>query len=407
MREDGAVPVTWKTAGRFAVLIAAIPLLCVQAPLLVVGHGVAVGPAIALSAALTVAAPLALWRPRSAVLLAILASSGQMLVTMTNPIGGWPWAVAPMLTALLVLVVVALVGDWPVAVAALAALLVQTAAFAFLGVPWRDLTDSLADLSLFGSLATLAGALGVLGGRFTDVADALRQERMTSAEEQARRVVIEERARVARELHDVIAHNMSLVTVQARSAPVRVPGLSPEAEAEFGQIAQRASDTLAQMRGVLTVLRTEPGESGRAPVPTLAQAPELFETVRGSGQALEVSWRVPQGTFVDEEVGLAAYRILQEALSNARRHAPTAPVTAEVAADPADGPGELTIDVSNPLERPVADKPAGHGLVGMRERATAVDGHLETGELVPGEYVVRARLPMTSRSESARQRGSP
>lgn len=396
------MPVTWRTAGRIAVLVAAVPLLCVQAPLLVAGHDVAVGPAIALAVALTAAVPLALGRPRLAGLLAVLASGAQMSVTAAGGVGGWPWAVAPMLTVLLVMVVVGVTGGWRVALLALLATLAQTTAFAVLGAPWRDVPTSLANLALWGSLATMAAALGVLLGRFTDVVDALRFERTVSAEAQARRVVIEERARVARELHDVIAHNMSLVTVQARSAPARVPGLTPEAAAEFEQIAERASDTLAQMRGVLTVLRTEPGQSGRAPVPTLGQVTELFDAVRESGQDLDVDWRVADDAGVDEEVGAAAYRILQEALSNVRRHAPAAPITVEVAVDPSDVPGQITLDVSNPLERPLADGPAGHGLVGMGERAAAVGGAVESGELVPGEYVVRARLPLRARAGGTR-----
>jgi len=397
------VAVDGRTAGRLAVLVAAVPLLCVQAPLLVGGHGLALGPALALSAALTAAVPLALWRPRTAAVLTVLASGAQMSVTATGGVGGWPWAVAPMLTALLVLVVVGVTGGWTVAAAVLVVTLAQTTAFALLGAPWRDVTTSLANLSLWGSLATMAAALGVLGGRFTDVLDALRLERSVSAEAQARRVVIEERSRVARELHDVIAHNMSLVTVQARSAPARVPGLSAEAAAEFEQIAERASDTLAQMRGVLTVLRTEPGQSGRAPVPTLAQVPELFDAVRTSGQALTVSWRVDDAGGVDEEVGATAYRILQETLSNVRRHAPGSPVRVEVLTGSADAPGELRIDVSNPIAPAAVAGPAGHGLVGMAERAAAVGGDVETGELVPGEYVVRARLPMRARTRSGEQ----
>ncbi|WP_344007251.1 sensor histidine kinase [Nocardioides lentus] len=403
VREDGRVAVDWRTAGRLVVLVAAVPLLCVQATLLVRGHDVAVGPAIALAAALSVAGPLALWRPRAAAALMALASGAQMSVTTAGGVGGWPWAVAPMLTALLVVVVLGVTGGWTVVLAVLVVSLAQTTAFAVLGAPWRDVTTSLANLSLWGSLATMAAALGVLGGRFTDVLDALRFERGVSADAQARRVVIEERARVARELHDVIAHNMSLVTVQARSAPARVPGLSAEAAAEFEQIAERASDTLAQMRGVLTVLRTEPGQSGRAPVPTLAQVPELFDAVRGSGQALAVSWRVDDAAELDEEVGATAYRIVQETLSNVRRHAPGSPVTVEVVTGPAEAPGELTIDVSNPLAHGLVAGPPGHGLVGMAERAAAVGGDVETGELVPGEYVVRARLPLRARTRSGEQ----
>src|SRR5699024_5232787 len=107
------------------------------------------------------------------------------------------------------------------------------------------------------------------------------------------RTVIEDKSRIARELHDVIAHNMSLITVQARSAPDRVGGVGEAAEAEFGQIADRAADALRQMRGVLDVLRTEPGQSGRDPVPGISDLPELFESARATGQDVTVDGSPP------------------------------------------------------------------------------------------------------------------
>ncbi|WP_244929183.1 histidine kinase [Nocardioides sp. W7] len=384
------MPVTWRTSGRLAVLLAAVALVCVQAPLLVTGHDVAWGLAIGLALAHGAAAPIALGRPLSGAALALLAAAAQMLVTMQDASGQWPWAVAPLLTQLLVLVVLAMVDDRPVAVGCLGASVLLGVVLALVGLPWRHGPDSLANVVLFASLGVVAVALGVGGSRLTAIADALRQERVISAEEQARRLVVEEKARVARELHDVIAHNMSLITVQARSAAHRMPGLPTAAAAEFEEIAVRAAEALSQMRGVLTVLRTEPGQSGRRPVPGLDQVPELLASVREAGEEIRDDWSLPARTVVDEEVGASAYRIVQEALSNARRHAVGHP--AEVKAR-LEG-GGLALTVTNTLDGPLGTAAPGHGLVGMRERAAAVGGRVRTGELEPGSFVVSAWLPL-------------
>lgn len=383
------MPVTWRTSGRLAVMLAAVALVCIQAPLLVTGHDVAWGPAIGLAMAHGAAAPVALRRPMAAATLAVLAAGGQMLVTMQDGSGQWPWAVAPLLTQLLVLVVLALVDDRPVALGCLGASVLLGAVLVLVGLPWRHGPDSLANVVLFASLGVVAVALGAGGSRLTAIADALRQERMISAEEQARRLVVEEKARVARELHDVIAHNMSLITVQARSAAHRMPGLPAAAEAEFEDIAVRAAEALSQMRGVLTVLRTEPGQSGRRPVPGLDQVPELLASAREAGAEIRDDWSLPDPTVVDEEVGASAFRIVQEALSNARRHAGGHP--AEVRAR-LEGEG-IALTVTNPLDGPLESAGPGHGLVGMRERAAVVGGRVRTGELQPGSFVVSAWLP--------------
>src|SRR5699024_1336202 len=126
------------------------------------------------------------------------------------------------------------------------------------------------------------------------------------------RTVVEDKSRIARELHDVIAHNMSLITVQARSAPERIGDVGESAEAEFDQIADRAADALRQMRGVLDVLRTEPGQSGRDPVPGIDDLPELFESARATGQDVVVEGLAPMGLMVSTEAGVAVSRYHQE-----------------------------------------------------------------------------------------------
>lgn len=246
-----------------------------------------------------------------------------------------------------------------------------------------------------------------MSGRLAESRQALLRERTISAEEHVRRTMVEEKSRIARELHDVIAHNMSLITVQARSAPHRVGDVSEAAATEFAEIADRAAEALRQMRGVLDVLRTEPGQSGLVPVPGVDGIASLVASAGATGQEVALHGAVPTPEQVAADVGAAAYRILQEALSNARRHAPEAPVRIDVRlADEV-----LELRVANPVVTEAGVGADGHGVLGMRQRAASVGGVVRagtahrdgstgsegsdgsTGSVAAVEYVVTARLP--------------
>ncbi|GAA3344905.1 sensor histidine kinase [Amorphoplanes nipponensis] len=218
-----------------------------------------------------------------------------------------------------------------------------------------------------------------------------RQAELTELE-QARRAVLEERARIAREMHDVVAHHMSMIAVQAETAPYRITGLPAPAMAEFGTIADGAREALGDMRRLLGVLRAETDESPRAPQPGLPDVGALVETAQRAG--VPVTLCAAEVVEVPEAVGLAAYRIVQEALANAARHAPGGPVSVSVRGTPE----ALEVEVGN---EPGAPGPAvggpGHGLVGMRERSTLLGGTLEAGPRPDGGYRVAARLPLAAR----------
>ncbi len=182
-------------------------------------------------------------------------------------------------------------------------------------------------------LGLLACALGTAGFTAAAVAvdsvgsrrraqQALAGQAEATELERARRAVLEERARIARELHDVVAHHMSLIAVRAETAPYRLAGLPEPARAEFGSLSGAAREALADMRRLLGVLRhDEP--AGRSPQPQLPDLPALIETARRAGMAVELS-APPALDQVPAGVGVCAYRIVQEALSNAGRHAPGA-----------------------------------------------------------------------------------
>nr|AAZ23060.1 probable sensor kinase [Streptomyces fradiae] len=221
----------------------------------------------------------------------------------------------------------------------------------------------------------------------------LAEQETISEAERARRTLLEERARIARELHDVVAHHMSVITVQADSAPYRIPGLSPEAREEFDSIAAGARESLAEMRRLLVVLRSEEARGERAPQPGLDKLQQLVESTVRAGVPAALSLAADVGE-VGQAVGLSAYRIVQEALANVVRHAPGASTEVSVRADGAD----LTVRVVNgPAPGPVSPLErggTGHGLVGMRERVRLTGGTLDVGPLPDGGFRVVAGIPL-------------
>jgi signal transduction histidine kinase len=213
---------------------------------------------------------------------------------------------------------------------------------------------------------------------------------------QREQAVLRERARIARELHDVVAHSVSMIAVQAETAPYTMRQLSPEAKKGFGEIAGAAREALDEMRRLLTVLRAEPGvEPEVTPQPRLDRLAELIDSHRGAGGEAQLSVHGaarPLSTTIE----LSAYRIVQEALTNARRHAPGARVRVEL-----DYLGDRlavrVTDDGSTVPTTMVDgktKVMGHGLVGMRERATMLGGRFAAGPRAEGGFAVRAELPV-------------
>ncbi|MFC9791374.1 sensor histidine kinase [Streptomyces sp. NPDC127584] len=248
-------------------------------------------------------------------------------------------------------------------------------------------------------LVVLSGVLLLLTSAVRARGDAQRrlvEQETISEAERSRRTLLEERARIARELHDVVAHHMSVITVQADSAPYRIPGLPDAAREEFTSIASSARESLAEMRRLLSVLRSDGGEGERAPQPGLDRVQQLVEATVRAGVPVELRLAADLGD-VPQAVDLSAYRIVQEALANVVRHAPGASTKVSVRA----AGGWLTVLVVNgpsteagsTVERGAAG--TGHGLVGMRERVRLTGGSLDTGPLPDGGFRVAARLPLT------------
>ncbi|MCS0644429.1 sensor histidine kinase [Curtobacterium flaccumfaciens] len=213
----------------------------------------------------------------------------------------------------------------------------------------------------------------------------------------------QERAHIAREMHDVLGHRLSLVALHAGALEYRGPGLTPdETAAAAGVVRAEAHSALTDLRDVLGVLRDPAATGGdevtgtAPPQPTLVDLPDLLDQARAGGATVRA--RVDaDGAAVPTAVGRHAYRIVQESLTNARRHAPGQPV--DVVVETVPGPG-VRVVVSNtltdgPAHADASGKTAGHGLRGLAERARLVGGSFRAGSDDRHVHVVEAVLPWT------------
>ncbi|MEU6841017.1 sensor histidine kinase [Streptomyces sp. NPDC046716] len=205
-----------------------------------------------------------------------------------------------------------------------------------------------------------------------------------------------ERARIARELHDIVAHHVSTISVQAETARYTTPGLPPEGAEKFLAIGDTARLALTEMRRLLGVLREDVPEEAvraRAPQPGLDQLLALVDEAREtSGGAVRLIVRGPAGPL-DPGLELTAYRIVQEALTNARRHAPDAATDVELIY----GENELRLRIRDCGPGAGPSRDGGHGLLGMRERTAVAGGTLHAGPAAAGGFLVEATLPVRAR----------
>ncbi|WP_412734526.1 sensor histidine kinase [Krasilnikovia sp. MM14-A1259] len=336
------------------------------------------GVLIALPCAIVLTRPLLAWR------LGWVTAFGTAVLPLGDPESPWPWhPVQPLILAGVFLLAstrvqrTVLISLWASAVVPVTLLVGRSA------VPGTVL------------LLTVFAVAGDQIRARREVQGALAREEQRSEQEQARRAVLEERARIAREMHDLVAHHMSLIAVRAETAPYRRPGSSPEVRDEFAEIATAAREGLTEMRRLLGVLRSETPEPDRAPQPDMAGLDELVAEAARSGMDVELVLE-PGPAPVAATVGLSVYRIVQECLSNARRHAPAARVQIAIRG----GHDDLELRVVNGRATgvPVHQAPGtGHGVVGMRERAETLGGQFSAGPTAGGGYEVRAILPRVSR----------
>ena len=220
-------------------------------------------------------------------------------------------------------------------------------------------------------------------------AETANRELEEQRELQAQAAVAVERGRIARELHDVVAHNVSMIVVQAGGAGRVLHGEQPDVRNALEVIAATGRETVDEMRTLLGVLRSDDGPSALKPQPGLADLEQLIGGVREAG--LPVTLRIegvprPLPAALD----LSAYRIVQEALTNTVKHA--GPACAQVTVRYEDG--QVALEITDTGRGPDNGPGTGHGLVGMRERAAMLGGDLEAAPTDGGGFTVRARLPL-------------
>ncbi|GGO67441.1 sensor histidine kinase [Microbacterium nanhaiense] len=377
------------------VSLAAVAMLAVSWPVFAVLHGASPWAAMLVSLLQAAALLLAVRVPAAGIALQTAGFVATVPLTATS--SPWPWPVTMLIAHCLLVLVIALRRSWPWAIGAwLAPQLGVFAAASFQGLTpgW-----SAAAASLVVSASVTLG-IAVVGAAFRAIVasrGALRIERQANAHLSAQRREIDERTRIAQELHDVVAHGLSVISVQATTAVYRHPGLDQALQEEFSSIAQSSRQALSEMRGLLALLRSSDGEVAAplAPQPTLDDVGRLVETTRQSGARIDlrVSGTDEPAAPVPPLAGLAAYRIVQEALSNAVRHAPGSVIAVEIGVERT----RLVVDVRNgPQDPSRAHTPApgaGLGLAGAAERAQALGGVLRAGPLGDG-FLVNAVIPL-------------
>ncbi len=407
-------------------------------------------------------------RPRAALVVSLLVTGITAAVTVpASPSEPWPWATTAVFGQSFVL---AIVGARGLGRRELVTWWLVIPVFGAVAFTWAPERGDWAGLVVMAVLSGVAVVVGDLLRSRAETRRRLAEQEGISKEERAARARLEERARIARELHDVVAHHLSVVVVRADSAPHRLPSLQDDVRVEFAEIADAARASLTEMRRVLRLLREQPLErgpeergpeeradqapgepsggglgagpaqglggspewgvgerSGRAPSeppgravggsagrgvsgdglggdglmgvpvvgelgpqPGLGELGELVATTRQAGADVRLEDGVPTG--LDPAVELAAYRVVQEALSNAVRHAPKAEVQVTVRRRG----DELMLKVWNGPARsqqpPVPG--SGHGLIGMRERVALLDGTVSMGPTPEGGYLVEASIPV-------------
>ncbi|KZE90610.1 sensor histidine kinase [Microbacterium sp. TNHR37B] len=389
--------------------LAAVALFSVLVPLQAVFSGTVLPAAMILGAALCAAPLVAVSRPRTAVVAFCVAAFALPWSASPDrdPSWPWPWSVAATLAFVLMLLVLTIRHDWRWGVLTWSVSNAGALVLVWIFPDAVSVGAATANLIVTASVTAAALLVGVLIAARIRVGAELVRSRELTAQEQARRELVEERSRVARELHDVVAHSLSVIQVQASTARYRLPELPEPVASEFDDIAATARTSLAEMRHLLGVLRTEEDTAALSPVPRLSDIPALVDGVRRTGVRVSltmegVSEMVPSG------VEVTGFRIVQEALSNAVRHAPGSAI--EVSLRRGDDALAVRVHDSGSTE-PRRDSPspavhaadprrtAGHGLRGMHERVALLDGTLSAAADPAGGWTVAAVLPLARAAE--------
>jgi signal transduction histidine kinase len=339
---------------------------------------------------------LILVRPRAAT--AVQFAAVALIAVALPPDSGSTWPLTPpgMLTLIAHVGLVAARADRTTALGTWWASALWLTVVVMMDPRGRSATDGLGNLIFYAIFSSIMLGAVLMNRRWREVSRELADARRDVEVEQSQRAVAQERTRIARELHDVVAHSMSVIHMQATSASYRIPDLDPAARVEFEQIAAGARGTLREMRQLLAVLRDENAGPDLTPVPDLTGLPALIGSARRAGVPVDLREAAAvRAAVLPESVALAAYRIVQESLSNVIRHASGAHTTVRLELEGSDLVVSVTNDAAGRPVRPMEEPGRARlGLSGMHERARLVGGVLTAGARDEGGYRVVARLPI-------------
>ncbi|MEU1377875.1 histidine kinase [Streptomyces triculaminicus] len=326
-----------------------------------------------------------LWRSRAPLtVLLLITAAGIAYLPLDGP--GQPMPYSPLVA---LFTVAAQAGLWQRRVTVVIGLPLVALAVAFRTNTAREYLFA---FFLFGMVYVL-GVLARTRQAYTEAVELRAAELEKARQAEVERAAERERARIAREMHDVLSHAVSLMIVQAEAGPLVVRSDPDRAEAAFDAIAGAGRDAMVQLRRMLGVLKEEPGPAARTPQPTLAGLEDLVADVRRTGLAVTLTTKgAPQPLAADAQV--TVYRVVQEALTNVLKHADATLVSVRLAW----APGRLAVEVDNDGEGaalPSAVAGSGRGLIGIRERAAAHGGTATAGPGPEGRgYRVAVELPV-------------
>ncbi len=394
--------ISWVWLGTAAGCIA---LLAVGAPLNMSLYQMVLPFALGLAILHAASLGLTAARPLAGVIVSLVPMA--VLPLVSDPVGAapMPFSVVAIITQVLVICVAGLRAHWMVPAGAWLASVIIGVSLNYVTMPHGQTEGAQNNVVIFAAVSGGLMVAAVVAQQWRHMRTELAAERTVSAEEQSRRRLAEERTRIARELHDVVAHGMSVVVVQATTASYRHPGLSEELKKEFDDIAANSRRAMTEMRSMLGSLRNSDAGPQLGPQPTLGDLPQLFASARSAGIHIpEPELSGVEQHDIGEVIALTAYRIVQEALSNVIRHAPGATVHVDFEISG----GCLRVQVVNSSSDVGAlmaqlDKGShvGQGLIGMRERAAIVGGSVTCVPTPDGGFSVTARLPLGANNNSA------
>lgn len=275
-------------------------------------------------------------------------------------------------------------------------LLLAGSAIAIPAYVFSNISEVVESTGLFVMLAA-AALLGDTARSRRAYIEAVEQraiEAERTRDEEARRRVDEERIRIAREVHDIIAHSLSIVNVQASAGMALLDADNPaRARESLGHVRDTSKQALAELRSMLDVLRTGEGDAPLGPIADISQFEKLVQPVRDAGIAVDLSIDFDP-TLVPAYASVSAYRIVQEALTNTVRHAGASRVQVQLTVR--DGLLEIEVtDDGTSTEAPIVGATSGHGLRGMSERVDALGGTFSAGPMAKGGFHVSASIPVT------------